>query len=107
MPSQYEADLLLVAARYRAELRDYIEQGKIPKNQLLNAMIAGDYEYVIAGVDADLARVLRVLKRHLTPEARGSDLNMAWWEAIGGTIAEEDRRMQTPGCARNGGGGRL
>ena len=89
MPSKFESDLAKVPFRYRAPLRLFIQQGTIPTDPLLNALLAGDQAYLVRALNDDLAKAQKVLQRHCPNFAYGSDMRLAAWEFLGGIVSKE------------------
>jgi hypothetical protein len=90
--SKYEADLSLVAPRYRQQIDRFIREHEIPADPVLNGLAAGDLDYVVGAIDDDLASVVRMLKQHCPDSAWGSDKKLAKWE-FAGKLAKESGKI--------------
>jgi hypothetical protein len=60
----------------------YLEDGKLPENKLLLALLTGNYRYCVEEIDPDLAAILTFLTRHCPPFAYGSMENAVKWEFV-------------------------
>lgn len=88
-----KADLARLCDRYRDPLRIFLEQGRIPEDLVLAALLSGRYRFVIEEIDADLAAVFTFLEAHAPMFAQGTPERVAMWElSTQLRVFDDDRR---------------
>ena len=84
--ASYERDVERLSPEYKAEFVNWFEYGEPIRNRALYALLAGDYLSAIewANGQADLADVVRMLRKHVPRGAWGDPLRVSAWEVQGG-----------------------
>ena len=90
----YSRDLLAVPKAFRDPLRAYVEEGVVPKDRALYAILVGDIARAIEIEDphSDIGEVLYFLRIHVSHEAWGTPERVQRWVWMHGQFRKHDRR---------------
>lgn len=61
---RYKADLARVSTKFREPTRRWLEEGIMPDEKILVALLTGEYSYVIRELDDDMSEILNLLDRY-------------------------------------------
>lgn len=92
---QYRDDLRNLPARFRGPVHAFKQDGEVPSDKDLLALLIGDYEYILATHLPEIARTHDFIVKYLPDFAYGSPELVARWEYM--LKALNGRRDGDPG----------